>query len=154
MSRLCAGDVRAYTDAVGAHVIQQLDAHVTRCAGDPADTVARVPVLGATAPDRDGATNRNEGRRPRAPRRRVLVPTRVDGRTTLPMFAQAAFWGLLAGSGLLVGAAVAVAFERRLSHRAIAAVMGFGGGVLVAVLSIDLMESAFRDGGPRVPCAG
>jgi ZIP family zinc transporter len=87
-------------------------------------------------------------------RQRVLSSIKVDGRTTLPMFAQAAFWGLLAGSGLLVGAAVAVVLERRLSHRAIAAVMGFGGGVLVAVLSIDLMESAFRDGGPAAATIG
>lgn len=64
------------------------------------------------------------------------------------MYLQAACWGLLAGSGLLVGAVVAVAFTGRLSHRIIAAVMGFGGGVLIAVLSVDLMDSAFNDGGP------
>ena len=63
------------------------------------------------------------------------------------MFAQAAFWGLLAGSGLLIGAVVAVAFRGRLSHRIIAAIMGFGGGVLIAVLSVDLMDAAFN-GGP------
>ena len=45
------------------------------------------------------------------------------------MFAQAALWGVLAGSGLLIGAAVAVVFDHRLSHRVIATVMGFGGGV-------------------------
>ncbi|AUX38978.1 zinc/iron permease [Sorangium cellulosum] len=66
----------------------------------------------------------------------------------LPMFVQAACWGLLAGSGLLIGAVVAVAFGGRLPHRMIAAVMGFGGGVLIAVLSVDLMDSAFEDGGP------
>jgi len=63
------------------------------------------------------------------------------------MFAKAACWGLLAGSGLLIGAVVAVALDARLSHRIVAAIMGFGGGVLIAVLSVDLMDSAF-DSGP------
>ena len=62
------------------------------------------------------------------------------------MVAKAAFWGLLAASGLLIGALVAVAFDARLSHRKVAAVMGFGGGVLIAVLSVDLMDSAFNRG--------
>jgi zinc transporter, ZIP family len=73
---------------------------------------------------------------------------------TLPTFAQAAFWGLLAASGLLLGAVVAVALGGRLPHRIIAAVMGFGGGVLIAVLSIELMDAAFRDGGPLVAALG
>jgi zinc transporter, ZIP family len=72
----------------------------------------------------------------------------------LPMFAQAAFWGPVAGSGLLIGAVVAVAYVGRLSHRTIAATMGFGGGVLIAVLSVDLMDSAFRDGGPMAATFG
>ncbi len=46
---------------------------------------------------------------------------------------QACLWGMLAGSGLLIGAALAFFIE--LPHRLIAAVMGFGGGVLIAVLS-------------------
>ena len=70
------------------------------------------------------------------------------------MFAQAALWGLLAGSGLLVGAVVAVAFDGRLSHRVIAAIIGFGGGVLIAVLSVDLMDSAFQGGGPTAAAFG
>jgi ZIP family zinc transporter len=67
---------------------------------------------------------------------------------TLPLFVQAACWGLLASSGLLIGALLAVTLERRLSHRSIAAIMGFGGGVLIAVLALHLMESAFAQGGP------
>jgi zinc transporter, ZIP family len=70
------------------------------------------------------------------------------------MFAYAALWGLLAGSGLLIGAVLVVAFERRPSHRVIAAVMGFGGGVLIAVLSADMMDSALREGGPFAAAAG
>ena len=70
------------------------------------------------------------------------------------MYAQAACWGMLAGSGLLIGAVVAVAFTGRLSHRIIAGIMGFGGGVLIAVLSVDLMESAFTAGGPVASTLG
>ena len=62
------------------------------------------------------------------------------------MLVMAAGWGLLAASGLLIGAVVAVAFDARLSHRIVAAIMGFGGGVLIAVLSLELMESAFNRG--------
>lgn len=72
----------------------------------------------------------------------------------MPLFAQAAAWGLLAGSGLLIGAATAVGFHGQLSHRLVAATMGFGGGVLIAELSIELMESAFRDGGPFAATSG
>ena len=57
----------------------------------------------------------------------------------------AGLWGLLAGAGLLIGAAAAFFIE--LPHRVIAAVMGFGAGVLIAVLSVDLMEEAFAEGG-------
>lgn len=63
----------------------------------------------------------------------------------MPIFIQAGLWGLLAGAGLLIGAAVAFFID--LPHRLIAAVMGFGGGVLIAVLSVDLMEEAFAGGG-------
>ncbi len=66
----------------------------------------------------------------------------------LPVFVQAGLWGLLAAFGLLVGAVIAVAFFNQLSHRLIAAVTGFGGGVLIAVVSVDLMEMAFKGGGP------
>lgn len=57
----------------------------------------------------------------------------------------AGLWGLLAGSALVLGAAIGLMKE--LPHRVIAAVMGFGAGVLVAVLGTDLMESAFQTGG-------
>jgi ZIP family zinc transporter len=70
----------------------------------------------------------------------------------MPVIAQAAFWGVVAASGLLIGALVG-SFGR-LSHRVIAGVMGFGGGVLIAVLSIDLMDSAFREGGPMAATFG
>ena len=72
----------------------------------------------------------------------------------LPMFAQAGLWGLLAASGLAIGGAVAVGLYGRLSHRIIAAVMGFGGGVLIAVLSVELTETAFEEGGPAAAISG
>lgn len=77
-----------------------------------------------------------------------MLPTKV------PTFVQAALWGLLAGAGLLVGAMAALALDTRLPHRIIAAIMGFGGGVLIAVLSIGLMDSAFMDGGPVAATLG
>jgi len=48
----------------------------------------------------------------------------------------------------MIGAVIALVFYDSLSHRFIAAVMGFGGGVLIAVLSVDLMEKSFAAGGP------
>ncbi len=65
---------------------------------------------------------------------------------------QASLWGWLAASGLLIGAAVAFFIE--LPHRLIAAIMGFGGGVLIAVLSVDLMEKSFQEGGARPTICG
>jgi zinc transporter, ZIP family len=55
---------------------------------------------------------------------------------------EAALWSLVASSSLLVGAAVALRFD--LSQRAIGLVMGFGAGVLIAALSVDLAASAFE----------
>lgn len=72
----------------------------------------------------------------------------------MPTLADAVLWGMLAASGLLIGALAAVAFDARLSHRVVAANMGFGGGVLIAVLSLDLMDTAFTDGGPVAAALG
>lgn len=70
----------------------------------------------------------------------------------MPLSLQAGCWGLIAGAGLLVGALIAFIVE--LPHRLIAAVMGFGSGVLIAVLSVDLMEKAFADGGALPTISG
>ena len=61
---------------------------------------------------------------------------------------------MLAASGFVIGALAAVAFDARLSHRIVAANLGFGGGVLIAVLSVDLMDSSFKDGGPTAAALG
>jgi ZIP family zinc transporter len=52
---------------------------------------------------------------------------------------------LLAGSALLLGAAVG--YYTRVPRRLIAAIMAFGGGVLISALSFDLMDEAYKRGG-------
>ena len=61
-----------------------------------------------------------------------------------PLWLQAGFWGLLAGSALLVGAAAG--YFASVPQRLIAAVMAFGSGVLISALSFELMEEAVRHG--------
>ena len=63
----------------------------------------------------------------------------------MPIWLQAGFWGLVAGSALLIGAFAGYAFS--LPRRIIAGVMAFGSGVLISALSFDLMEEAYRRGG-------
>lgn len=63
----------------------------------------------------------------------------------LPIWLQAGLWGLLAGSALVIGALIG--YFTRISHRAIAAVMAFGSGVLISALSFDLVEEAHERGG-------
>lgn len=53
---------------------------------------------------------------------------------------QAGLWGLLAGSALLLGAAIG--YFATLPQRLIAAVMAFGSGTLVSALSFELMDEA------------
>jgi ZIP family zinc transporter len=60
----------------------------------------------------------------------------------MPVAIQAGLWGLLSGSALLIGALIG--WFVPLSRRAIAAVMGFGAGVLISALSFDLMDEAWR----------
>ena len=70
----------------------------------------------------------------------------------MPVWAQAGFWGLVAGSALLVGAAIA--YFAHVPRRWIAAVMAFGGGVLISAPSFDLMDEAYRRGGFDSTAAG
>lgn len=57
----------------------------------------------------------------------------------------AGFWGLVAGSALVIGALAG--FYLRVPQRAIAGIMAFGGGVLISALSFDLMDEAYKRGG-------
>jgi ZIP family zinc transporter len=63
----------------------------------------------------------------------------------MPQPLVAAFWGLVAGSALIIGAAIG--FYARVKPRIVAAVMAFGAGVLISALSFDLMDEAYRHGG-------
>jgi ZIP family zinc transporter len=58
----------------------------------------------------------------------------------LPGWLQAAGWGLLSASGLLIGAVGG--YYTWLQHTAIARVMTFAAGVLLAVVAVDLMIDA------------
>jgi ZIP family zinc transporter len=63
----------------------------------------------------------------------------------IPMWAQAGFWGLVAGGALVLGAAVG--YCMKVPQRLIAAVMAFGSGVLISALSFELIEEAYAKGG-------
>jgi zinc transporter, ZIP family len=63
----------------------------------------------------------------------------------MPLWLQAGLWGLLAGSALLIGAAIG--YYVKIPQRAIAAIMAFGAGVLISALAFELMDEAFKKGG-------
>ena len=69
----------------------------------------------------------------------------MDAWVDLPGWARAGFWGGVAGSALLVGAAIA--WWTNVRPRVVAGVMAFGSGVLISALSFELMDEAFRRGG-------
>src|SRR5690242_2095183 len=62
-----------------------------------------------------------------------------------PIWLQAGFWGLIAGSALLLGAASAYFFK--FPKRLVASIMAFGSGVLISALSFNLMNEAYHRGG-------
>jgi ZIP family zinc transporter len=64
---------------------------------------------------------------------------------------EAAFWGLVGGVALLVGAAIGLWL--RAGQRVVGLVMAFGSGVLISALAFDLTEEAFSRGGVG-PVAG
>src|SRR5689334_8723498 len=63
----------------------------------------------------------------------------------MPQWAQAGGWGLLAGSALLVGAAIG--YLVRVPRHVVASVMGFGAGVLLSAVAFDLIAEAHEQGG-------
>ncbi|HEV2851861.1 MAG TPA: ZIP family zinc transporter [Thermoanaerobaculia bacterium] len=63
----------------------------------------------------------------------------------MPQWLWAGFWGLLAGSALLLGAAAG--YLARVPQRVTAGVTAFGSGILISALSFDLMDEAFQRGG-------
>lgn len=58
---------------------------------------------------------------------------------------QVGAWGLLAGSALLLGAAIG--FGVRVSQKVIATVMAFGAGVLISAVSYELVGEAYEQAG-------
>lgn len=62
------------------------------------------------------------------------------GVSMLPLWVQAALWGGVAGSALLIGALIGLFVPIR--PRFIAGVMAFGAGVLIASLSFALILEA------------
>lgn len=72
-------------------------------------------------------------------------PSTLVGNMTIPLWAQAGFWGFVAGAALIIGAAVA--YFVRVPARLIAGIMAFGAGVLISALSFDLMDEAYHRGG-------
>jgi len=63
----------------------------------------------------------------------------------MPPWLWAGFWGLVAGSALVLGAAVG--YFMTVPQRLIAGIMAFGSGVLISALAFDLMDEAFARGG-------
>jgi ZIP family zinc transporter len=70
----------------------------------------------------------------------------------MPLFIQALLWGLLSGSALVIGAALA--YWSAISTRTIATAMAFGSGALVSALAFDLMDDAFALAGFKPVAAG
>ena len=70
----------------------------------------------------------------------------------MPLWAEALFWGILSGGGLIVGAVLGWCF--RLPKKLIALVMAFGSGVLISALSFELMDEAYQTGGLDSTAAG
>jgi len=62
--------------------------------------------------------------------------------TPPPIWLEAGLWGLLGGSALVLGAALA--YLARLPTRVTAGVMAFGCGVLVSAVAYDLLLDSFE----------
>ena len=58
---------------------------------------------------------------------------------------EAGFWGLLAASSLLLGAVAGLFL--RLPQHLVAAITGFGAGVLISAVAFELTEEAYSVGG-------
>ena len=65
--------------------------------------------------------------------------------SSMPVWLDAGLWGLLAGSALVVGAAIAWFIP--VPRSVVASVMAFGAGVLISALAFDLVDEAETTGG-------
>jgi len=57
------------------------------------------------------------------------------------------FWGLLAGSSLVIGGLLALLLP--IPRRVLGLVMAFGAGVLISAVAFELVEEAFATGGGK-----
>ena len=65
---------------------------------------------------------------------------------------EAGLWGLIAGSSLVLGAALGIWLP--IPRRYVALIMGFGAGALVSALAFDLTFEAFEEGGALLTAIG
>jgi ZIP family zinc transporter len=70
----------------------------------------------------------------------------------MPGWMEAGGWGLLAGSALLLGAAVGYLVD--LPRRIIASIMAFGAGVLLSAVAFELVEEAYEQAGMEWAASG
>ena len=78
-------------------------------------------------------------------RQGTRFPVSSGSSMTFPLWLQSGLWGLLSGSALVLGAAVA--YLAPVPQRVVAGVMAFGSGVLVSALTFGLVEEAIAQGG-------
>lgn len=65
---------------------------------------------------------------------------------------QAAWWGLLGGAALILGAVAGL--KVRLSSRRIGGIIAFGSGGLISALTLELTWAAVQSAGPRAAAGG
>lgn len=65
---------------------------------------------------------------------------------------EAALWGLVGASSLLIGAAAGI--RARISEPAIGLILAFGAGTLISAVAFELTEEAYRTGGADVVALG
>ncbi|GIF36727.1 hypothetical protein Axi01nite_10380 [Actinoplanes xinjiangensis] len=70
----------------------------------------------------------------------------------MPGWLEAGGWGLLAGSALLLGAAVGYLAD--ISRRIIASIMAFGAGVLLSAVAFELVGEAYEQAGMEWTASG
>lgn len=63
----------------------------------------------------------------------------------LPLWLMASIWGLVSGSALLLGAAIA--YFKTVPKKLIAIIMAYCSGVLISTLAFELMDEAYKRGG-------
>jgi zinc transporter, ZIP family len=63
----------------------------------------------------------------------------------MSLFVWAGIWGLVAGAALIIG--TFIGYFARVPRAVIACIMAFGAGVLIAALSLNLMNESYKRGG-------